>query len=150
MITIRKATFHDIHALVDFQRRLAIESEGVTLDAATLKKGMRALFEDPTKGFYNVAEDGNEIVGCHMITYEWSDWRNGMVWWLQSVYVKESHRKRGVFRKMFENLSSIVKNDPEIIGLRLYVDKTNARAQQVYAAMGMNGEHYTVFELMKG
>src|SRR5690242_15108953 len=125
MITIRKATFHDIHVLVDFQQRLAFESEGVRLDSATLKKGMRALFEDPTKGFYNVAEDGNDIVGCHMITYEWSDWRNGMVWWLQSVYVKQTHRQKGVFRKMYENLSSIVKNDPAIIGLRLYVDKTN-------------------------
>jgi GNAT superfamily N-acetyltransferase len=149
MISIRKATFHDIHTLVDFQQRLAMESEGVRLDAATLKKGMRALFEDPTKGFYNVAEIGNEVVGCHMITFEWSDWRNGMVWWLQSVYVKEKHRKSGVFRKMFENLSAIVENDPAVIGLRLYVDKTNSRAMKVYEAMGMNGEHYTVFELMK-
>jgi GNAT superfamily N-acetyltransferase len=149
MISIRKATFHDIHALVDFQQRLAMESEGVRLDAATLKKGMRALFEDPTKGFYNVAEIDNEVVGCHMITFEWSDWRNGMVWWLQSVYVKEKHRKSGVFKKMFENLSAIVKNDPTVIGLRLYVDKTNSRAMKVYEAMGMNGEHYTVFELMK-
>ena len=149
MITIRKATFHDIHILIDFQQRLAFESEGVRLDSATLKKGMRALFEDPTKGFYNVAEDGNDVVGCHMITYEWSDWRNGMVWWLQSVYVKQSHRQKGVFRKMYEDLSSVVKNDPAIIGLRLYVDKTNSRAQQVYAAMGMNGDHYTVYELMK-
>ena len=149
MITIRKATFHDIHTLVDFQQRLAFESEGVRLDAGTLKKGMRALFEDPTKGFYNVAEDGDQVVGCHMITYEWSDWRNGMVWWLQSVYVKEAYRKKGVFRKMFENLSAIVKNDPSIVGLRLYVDKTNSRALQVYEAMGMNGDHYTVFELMK-
>ena len=149
MITIRRATFHDIHVLVDFQQRLALESEGVTLDAATLKKGMRALFEDPTKGFYNVAEDGAEVVGCHMITYEWSDWRNGMVWWLQSVYVKKSHRQKGVFRKMFENLSNTIKKDPSIIGLRLYVDKSNSRAMDVYKAMGMNGDHYTVFELMK-
>jgi GNAT superfamily N-acetyltransferase len=149
MITIRKATFHDIHVLVDFQQRLAFESENIRLDAAALKKGMRALFEDPTKGFYNVAEDDGVIVGCHMITFEWSDWRNGMVWWLQSVYVKQSHRKKGVFRKMFENLSSIVKNDPSVIGLRLYVDKTNVHAQRVYEAMGMNGDHYTVYELMK-
>jgi GNAT superfamily N-acetyltransferase len=149
MISIRKATFHDIHALVDFQQRLAFESENIRLDAAALKKGMRALFEDPTKGFYNVAEDDGVVVGCHMITFEWSDWRNGMVWWLQSVYVKQSHRKKGVFRKMFENLSSIVKNDPSVIGLRLYVDKTNLHAQRVYEAMGMNGDHYTVYELMK-
>jgi GNAT superfamily N-acetyltransferase len=149
MISIRKATFHDIHALVDFQQRLAFESENIRLDAAALKKGMRALFEDPTKGFYNVAEDDGVIVGCHMITFEWSDWRNGTVWWLQSVYVKQSHRKKGVFRKMFENLSAIVKNDPSVIGLRLYVDKTNVHAQRVYEAMGMNGDHYTVYELMK-
>lgn len=149
MITIRRATFHDIHVLVDFQQRLALESENIRLDAGALKKGMKALFEDPNKGFYNVAEDEGVIVGCHMITFEWSDWRNGMVWWLQSVYVKQSHRKKGVFRKMFDNLRAIVKNDPSVIGLRLYVDKTNSQAQQVYAAMGMNGDHYTVFELMK-
>lgn len=149
MINIRKATLNDLPTLIDFQQRLADESENVKLDAATLAKGMRAMFDDTSKGFYNVAEADAEIVGCHMITFEWSDWRNGMVWWLQGVYVKESHRKHGVFRKMYENIITTVKNDPGLVGLRLYVDKTNSRAQKVYTAMGMDGEHYTMFEKMR-
>lgn len=150
MITIKKAQPQDIDTLIDFQQRLAYESESVTLDASILRKGMEAMFSDPGKGFYNVAVDGKEIVGCHMITYEWSDWRNGLVWWLQSVYVKESHRKNGVFRIMYDNIISTISKDPGIIGLRLYVDKSNDRAMKVYAAMGMDGSHYTVYEWIKG
>jgi GNAT superfamily N-acetyltransferase len=150
MISIRKAEKKDIPVLITFQQRLAHESEGVKLDALILDKGMQAMFQDPSKGFYNIAENAEgEIVGCHMVTYEWSDWRNGWVYWLQSVYVVESHRKLGVFRMMYEDLIGTIKNDQGIIGLRLYVDKSNIRAQQVYTAMGMNGEHYTVFEWMK-
>jgi GNAT superfamily N-acetyltransferase len=128
---------------------LAEESEGVKLEATVLQKGMLSMFSDASKGFYNVAEDEGEIVGCHMVTYEWSDWRNGWVYWLQSVYVRESHRNKGVFRIMYNNLTESIRTDPDVIGLRLYVDKSNSRAQQVYSAMGMNGEHYTVFEWMK-
>jgi GNAT superfamily N-acetyltransferase len=148
-IQIRKAERSDIPTLIDFQQRLAEESEGVKLEGSILEKGMNAMFDDPRKGFYNVALSGNEIVGCHMITYEWSDWRNGWAYWLQSVYVRESYRKHGVFKKMYEDLKHTVEKDAGIIGLRLYVDKSNARAQKVYAAMGMNGDHYTVYEWMK-
>jgi GNAT superfamily N-acetyltransferase len=149
MISIRKARTTDVPVLIDFQQRLAVESEGVNLNAETLRQGMQAMFSDPSKGSYFVAENNGEVIGCHMITYEWSDWRNGMVWWLQSVYVMEGYRKNGVFRSMYDNLMNTIKNDRGIIGLRLYVDKSNARAQQVYEAMGMNGDHYTVFEWMK-
>jgi ribosomal protein S18 acetylase RimI-like enzyme len=148
-INVRRAKVSDIPHLVDFQMRLARETENVTLDAEILSKGMMAMFDDPTKGFYNVAEIENEVVGCHMVTYEWSDWRNGMVYWLQSVYVKEQYRKNGVFKFMFSTLKNQIDNDPAIRGLRLYVDKTNVRAQKVYGSMGMNGDHYSVFELMK-
>ena len=149
MIRVRKSTAEDVSILIDFQQRLAWESEAIKLDPEVLRKGMLSLFTDLSKGLYYVAVDNSEIVGCHMITYEWSDWRNGMVWWLQSVYVKESHRKSGVFRKMYENIIEQINNDPGVLGLRLYVDKSNAKAQQVYAAMGMDGNHYTVFEKMK-
>ena len=149
MITLRKAMVSDLTILIDFQRQLAFESEGVKLDERDLQKGMQAMFDDPSKGTYFVAEENSEVVGCHMITYEWSDWRNGMVWWLQSVYVKESHRKKGVFKKMYDNIIQVIKSDPGLIGLRLYVDKTNARAMKVYEAMGMDGSHYTVYEWMK-
>jgi ribosomal protein S18 acetylase RimI-like enzyme len=148
-LSIRKATPSDIPTLIRFQQSLAIETEGVNLDRETLESGMRAMFADPSKGVYYVAVSGIDIVGCHMVTYEWSDWRNGMVYWLQSVYVKQDFRKHGVFRMMFSNLLMEVKNNPQIAGLRLYVDKSNQRAQEVYKAMGMNGDHYTVYELMK-
>ena len=149
MITIQKALPNHIDILIDFQQRLAYESEGVRLDASTLREGMEAMFDDPAKGLYYIARDGNEVVGCHMITYEWSDWKNGMVWWLQSVYVKESHRKKGIFKMMYDNVVSMIKKDPSLIALRLYVDKSNERAMKVYSAMGMDGSHYTVYEWIK-
>jgi ribosomal protein S18 acetylase RimI-like enzyme len=149
MITIQKALSVHIDILIDFQQRLAYESEEVTLDSSTLRKGMEAMFADPGKGLYYIASDGDEVVGCHMITYEWSDWKNGMVWWLQSVYVKESHRKKGIFKMMYDNVISMIKKDPNLIALRLYVDKSNERAMKVYSAMGMDGSHYTVYEWIK-
>jgi hypothetical protein len=146
---VRHATRDDIPILVEFQQRLARETENFELDKATVTKGMLATFDDPSKGKYFIAEYNGDRVGCHSITFEWSDWRNGMVWWLQSVYVIESHRKYGIFKSMFQNLQRMMDEDESIRGLRLYVDKTNLKAQQVYQAMGMNGEHYSVFEKMK-
>jgi GNAT superfamily N-acetyltransferase len=148
-LLIQKAGHEHLHVLVDMQQRLASETEHVYLPADTLTKGMTALFDDPHKGEYYVAMDGKEVVGCFLITYEWSDWRNGMVWWLQSVYVSENSRKSGVFRKMFEFVMTTIEHNPGIIGLRLYVDKTNERAMKVYESMGMDGSHYTVYEMMK-
>lgn len=150
MIDIRKAKIADIPTLVDFQKRLAMETENLELDEVILTKGMHALFNDPSKGFYVVAVDDDLIVGCHMITYEWSDWRNGTVWWLQSVYVLQAYRKKGVFKLMFDRIRQQAEQTAGVSGLRLYVDKTNTRAQKVYHAMGMNGEHYAVYELMFG
>jgi ribosomal protein S18 acetylase RimI-like enzyme len=149
VIQIRRATVADIPTLVAFQMSLALESENVILDQGILATGLKALFEDPTKGYYNIAEDGTEPIGCHMVTYEWSDWRNGMVLWLQSVYVRETYRKKGVFRKMYDNLTEVIQKDPGLRGLRLYVDKSNARAMKTYESMGMDGSHYTVYEWMK-
>jgi len=149
MIAIRKAVRSDLKTLIDFQIRLAWESENVALDANILEKGISALFADPNRGAYYVAVNDSEVVGCHMITYEWSDWRNGMVLWIQSVYVKETYRQQGIFRAMYENLLQTVKADSGLVGIRLYVDNTNVRAQKTYATMGMNGDHYSVFEWMK-
>jgi GNAT superfamily N-acetyltransferase len=149
MISIQKAELQHIDILIDFQQRLADESEGIVLNRSTIQRGMEAMFADPGKGLYYIALDGEEIVGCHSITYEWSDWRNGLVWWLQSVYVKESHRKKGVFKMMYDNVVSMIRKDPKLIGLRLYVDKSNERAMKVYGAMGMDGSHYTVYEWIK-
>jgi ribosomal protein S18 acetylase RimI-like enzyme len=149
VIQIRKAIVADIPALVAFQMSLALESENVILDQGILATGLKALFDDPTKGYYNIAEDDGEPVGCHMVTYEWSDWRNGMVLWLQSVYVREAYRKKGVFRQMYDNLADAIRKDPGLRGLRLYVDKSNERAMKTYEKMGMDGSHYTVYEWMK-
>ncbi|SKC74511.1 GNAT family N-acetyltransferase [Ohtaekwangia koreensis] len=149
MITIRKSIASDIPILIDFQQKLALETEHVSLDPQILKKGLQALFDDPSKGFYNVVEESGIIIGCHMVTYEWSDWRNGMVLWLQSVYVMEAYRKKGIFKMMYDNILRIISEDDSLIGLRLYVDKTNERAMKVYQALGMNGDHYTVYEWMK-
>lgn len=148
-ILIQRATHEHLHVLVEMQQRLASETEHIYLPTDTVTKGMTALFDDSAKGEYYVAFDGKEAVGCFLITYEWSDWRNGMVWWLQSVYVHESARKSGVFRKMFEYVMGLIEQNPGIIGLRLYVDKSNERAMKVYEAMGMDGSHYTVYEKMK-
>jgi ribosomal protein S18 acetylase RimI-like enzyme len=150
MITIRPSTSNDINTLASFQLQLADESENIKLNKAIVTAGLKALFDDRSKGTYYVAENGGIVCGCFLITYEWSDWRNGMIWWLQSVYVAASHRRQGIFKKMYDHIIETISGDPKIIGLRLYVDKSNARAQNVYKSMGMNGDHYTVFEWMKG
>ena len=149
MVTIKKATLQHINFLVDFQQRLANETEGITLSPEILHTGLSAMFEDPSKGVYYVALADNEVVGCHMTTTEWSEWRNGTVLWIQSLYVLKSYRKCGVFKEMYKNLIDMINNNPGYIGLRLYVDKSNTAAMKLYEAMGMDGSHYTMYEWMK-
>lgn len=149
MINIRPSKSEDISILADFQRCLADETENIYLDNEVVSAGLKALFADPAKGIYYVAEAEGKIIGCFLITYEWSDWRNGMVWWLQSVYIFPTHRRQGIFKKMYDHIIQMIHHDKNIIGLRLYVDKKNTHAQKVYQAMGMNGDHYTVFEWMR-
>lgn len=148
MIVIRQATRTDAARILEFQVLMAIETEDIVLDKLVASKGIAALFDDPAKGVYYVAEVKGEVAGCFLITYEWSDWRNGVVWWLQSVYVDVASRKRGVFRKMYDHIVEVISADPGVRGLRLYVDKSNERAQGVYRSLGLNGDHYTVFEWM--
>jgi ribosomal protein S18 acetylase RimI-like enzyme len=148
MIAIRPATRTDATCILDFQVMMAIETENIVLDKLIASKGIAALLDDPSKGVYYVAEVKGQVAGCFLITYEWSDWRNGVVWWLQSVYVDAPYRKLGVFRKMYDHIVGIISADPGVRGLRLYVDKSNERAQNVYRSLGMNGDHYTVFEWM--
>jgi ribosomal protein S18 acetylase RimI-like enzyme len=145
----RRATAADLSTYIEFQLALAWESEELRLDPGILTAGAQNLFADPSKGQPYILEcDGQIAAGC-LITYEWSDWRNGMVWWLQSVYVRPEFRRRGLFRKMFEELQQLIAADPHVRGMRLYVDKRNVSAQQTYAQLGMNGDHYQVFEKMK-
>jgi GNAT superfamily N-acetyltransferase len=144
---IRSAGAEDIDALVAGNMALAEETESVRLDADTLRHGIEALLESRAPGRYWVAELDGRVVGQLLITYEWSDWRNRMVWWLQSVYVVPEARGRGVMRALYgaarhEALTAGTG------GLRLYVDISNSRAQAVYTALGMKGDHYRVFEDM--
>lgn len=140
--TIRKATPADEDVLVRFNAALAEESEGKRLHEPTLRAGVRAGLADPQKGFYTVAEFDGEIVGQVLVTYEWSDWRNGWFWWVQSVYVRSDARRVGVFRTLFEHLRTAATADPTVIGLRLYVEHDNHRAHQTYQALGLTDEPY--------
>lgn len=149
-MTIREATTTDIPYLLDFQLKMALETENITLEISTLTEGVNKLFKDPTKGRYYVAVDGNEVMGCLMTTYEWSDWRCGTVLWIQSVYIAAPHRGKGVYKKMYAFIQQMVMTDPDLRGIRLYVDKTNAAAKEVYQKLGMNGAHYQMYEWMKG
>lgn len=150
MISVREATSADAKHIIDFQLSMAWETENLKLDEKILTEGVRQLFEDPTKGRYYIAEVNNEVAGCLMTTYEWSDWRCGNVLWIQSVYIAAPYRGKGVYKKLYEYIKAIVtKPDSEYRGIRLYVDKTNKDAQQVYEKLGMNGEHYQVYEWMK-
>jgi L-amino acid N-acyltransferase YncA len=146
---IREATVKDIPHLLDFQLKMALETENITLEISSLTLGVNRLFKDPTKGRYYVAEEDEEVMGCLMTTYEWSDWRNGTVLWIQSVYIARDHRGKGVYKEMYNHVRQLVNADPDLKGIRLYVDKSNSSAQDVYRKLQMNGEHYQVFEWMK-
>jgi ribosomal protein S18 acetylase RimI-like enzyme len=148
-LTIREADISDIETITNFQLAMALESEKLELDRNILSKGVKAVFEDPFKGKYYVAEFDGRVVASLMTTYEWSDWRNGMVIWIQSVFVLPENRKSGLFRMMYHHLKSMVENDSYYRGLRLYVDNSNKNAISVYRNIGMNGDHYRVFEYMK-
>ena len=147
--TIREADIADIEIITNFQLAMALESENLELDNNILSKGVKAVFEDSFKGKYYVAESDGQVVASLMTTYEWSDWRNGMVIWIQSVYVRPEFRKSGVFRRMYNHLKTLVETSNYYRGLRLYVDTSNKNAITVYQNIGMNGDHYRVFEYMK-
>ncbi len=144
---IRQAGPGDAPTIADFNLRLARETEDLALDPETVRAGVKALLTDPAKGIYYVAELGGRIVGQLMITYEWSDWRNANIWWIQSVYVEESARGAGVFRKLFEHLRNLALKAGNVCSLRLYMHAENTRARASYEKLGMLQTYYQVFEL---
>ncbi|MBL8867620.1 MAG: GNAT family N-acetyltransferase [Planctomycetia bacterium] len=146
-LTLRRANLADAATIAEFNRRLAWESERITLDADTLLAGVTAGLADPHKGFYTVAERAGEIVGQTLVTYEWSDWRNGWFWWIQSVYVREDARRGGVFRSLYRHLERLASDDPTVIGLRLYVEANNDRAKNTYRSLGMTDTTYGLLEV---
>lgn len=141
-VTIRTATNNDVQFLVACNAAMALETEHKTLDRDVLERGTQAVFDDPRRGFYLVAEHAGEPAGCLLITYEWSDWRCGDWWWFQSVYVTPTQRRHGVFRALYAEVERRARATMDVIGLRLYVESGNTRAQQTYASLGMQDEPY--------
>ena len=146
---IREATLSEMEILMEFQVQMAIETENVALDKQILRAGLTELFRDPRKGKYYVAESEGKLAGCLMTTFEWSEWRNGNVLWIQSVYVAQPFRGQGVYKKMYGHMQEMVSENAGLRGIRLYADKSNHDAMKVYRKLGMNGDHYQVFEWMK-
>jgi ribosomal protein S18 acetylase RimI-like enzyme len=145
-LLLRRAGPADAPVVVEFNRRLAEETEGKALDPLVLAAGVAACLADPGKALYFVAEEGGRVVGQLMVTTEWSDWNNGWLWWLQSVYVHPEARQRGVFRALCEHVHGAARADPAVVGVRLYVEQDNYAAQQTYVRLGMKRTHYLVFE----
>jgi GNAT superfamily N-acetyltransferase len=148
-ISYRAANRGDTERIIDFQIAMARETESIDLDRDTCTRGVREVFERSSLGQYFVGEQDGDVICSLLITYEWSDWRDGVVWWIQSVYVRPEARQKRVYAGLYQHIKELVGNDPEICGIRLYVDRRNTGAQQVYTRLGMNGEHYQVFEWMK-
>ena len=147
-IKIRDAKRADGHTIADFNSRLAAETEARVLDPNRIGPGVNAVLGDPAKGRYWVAEEGQQVIGQIMVTYEWSDWRNGMIWWIQSVYVDPEHRRSGVFSALYRHVELLAKSAPDVCGLRLYVESGNTRAQATYKSLGMAETGYRVLEAM--
>ena len=147
-VSIRDATPSDAEIIAEFNANLALESEGMRLDPGLVGPGVDALLGDRSRGRYWVAESDGRIVGQIMVTYEWSDWRNGMIWWIQSVYVHGDYRRSGVFSALYRHVETLAKQDPQVCGIRLYMEHENARAQRTYESLGMNMTDYRVMQSM--
>ena len=143
---IRAATRNDGSFLVAANAAMALETEHKTLDTRLLASGVDAVFDDPRRGHYVIAELAGERAGCLLVTFEWSDWRNGDWWWIQSVYVMPAARRHGVFRALYADVERRARAASGVVGLRLYVEWENARAQQTYTSLGMVQAHYHMFE----
>ena len=145
-IVVRKARPADVGTLVSFNAAMAKETENRSLDTDQLTNGTKAVFESPDKGFYLVAEADGRIVGTLLITSEWSDWRNGTFWWIQSVYVRPDWRRRGIYRTMHRWVDKAARSSLDVCGIRLYVHRANQPAQMTYASLGMAVTHYDLLE----
>ena len=146
-LSIRTATAADWECVADFNCRLARETEDKELNRAKIEPGVQAVVGDANRGVYYLAEQDGKVIGQLMITREWSDWRNGWFWWIQSLYVIAESRGRGVFKSLYRHVESEAAKASDVRGLRLYVDEDNQRAQDVYARLGMNKSRYEFFEL---
>ena len=146
---VRKAKSSDIDRIVEFQISMAHETEGIDLHQPTVEKGVTAVVFDSAKGQYYVAEIDGKVVSSLLTTFEWSDWRNGTVLWIQSVYVLPEYRRKGVYRSMYSHIKEKVLENNNLNGIRLYADKSNITAHKTYQKLGMSPDHYITFEWLK-
>jgi ribosomal protein S18 acetylase RimI-like enzyme len=143
---VRPARQEDVPLMVRWQLAMALETEDKPLDEAVLARGIQRAFDDPAKGRYFIAEVDGRPAGTLMLTWEWSDWRDGWWWWIQSVFVDEDFRRRGVYRALHAHVLALAQADPEVRGIRLYVEHENANARRTYEFLGMHDTHYVLYE----
>jgi ribosomal protein S18 acetylase RimI-like enzyme len=143
---IRKGEIKDINVIAQYNIAMALETENKVLDDETITNGVSSIIRDKSKGQYWVMEIDSLLVGQLMVTYEWSDWRNGMMWWIQSVYVAPHYRRQGVYSSLYNNLVKMAKSDSGCCGIRLYVEKENTKAQETYKSLGMKNAGYEIME----
>ena len=148
-LVVRPGEAGDAPFLEAFQIKMARETEGLELVPDVVQKGVQHVFANPALARYYVSEWEGHVIGCLLIGYEWSEWRNGTILWLASVYVDPPFRGMGVYKKMYRAIQQMVKDDDGLKGIRLYVEKSNKKAQQVYAQLGMNDDHYLLYEWQK-
>lgn len=145
-VFVRLAEKADAERLIDFNQAMALETEGKNLDSEILASGVKAVFQDESKGFYVVAESAGKIVGGLMVTYEWSDWRNKWFWWIQSVYILPDFRGKRIYSELYDFVKQKALGKKNVCGFRLYVEKDNLNAQKVYEKLGMESSYYLMYE----
>lgn len=143
---IRQALSQDIAELAEFNINMARETEGMELIPEAITAGVKGMIENPQRGYYLVVELDNGIQASLMVTTEWSDWRNGMFWWIQSVYVRPAYRRQGLYRELYARVKELAEQEPSVCGFRLYVERENTNAQKAYEALGMVETEYRLFE----
>lgn len=148
-ILIRYAEIRDVLVITEFNRAMALETEQKQLMPEVVSKGVDELLNNPGLGFYVVAERDSEIIGSLMVTTEWSDWRSGMFWWIQSVYVKPGERRKGIYTRLYDFIRESANKNPTVCGFRLYVETQNSLAQKTYKALGMKETDYRIYEELK-
>ncbi|MGV8136278.1 MAG: GNAT family N-acetyltransferase [Mangrovibacterium sp.] len=146
---VRKALPEEAQPIISFQIAMALETENIHLDPETVTHGVKAVFKDTAKGNYFIAEENGQVIASLLTTFEWSDWRNGTVLWIQSVYVVPEFRRKGTYKALYGHIRTMVENDLGLKGIRLYADKGNRAAQQVYEKLGMTADHYQLYEWLK-
>jgi ribosomal protein S18 acetylase RimI-like enzyme len=146
---IRTALSQDAAELAEFQAQSAWETEGMELIPEVIVAGVKAMIDNPQMGFYLVVELDNDIQASLMVTTEWSDWRNGMFWWIQSVYVRPQYRRQGLYRELYERVKELAEQEHAVCGFRLYVERDNSGAQKTYQSLGMTETEYKIFEELK-